>query len=754
MSEEIVTATGVLEDTAPKKKIKDMTPEEKKEYQRNAVAKHRREKKQDDSSRRWNCTSEISEKDAREILTEDRGLRNPRVIEVCLKLAELAARELRLPYNRYMFTHGIQKQLESRANKATAMGQPPDVEDKWYLGSTIRRHEEYALYDFGMSWRETNGKKYTFEEFLAMRRTAIVDTYEFGKIILGKDFWPEPHGRWAEELFVRKNPDLLPEVFDWEDIKKAFAGQSDIHQRVLISSRSSYKSSYVLCELLSWVLCFAGNLRIMTLSATKPLSSGFLQAFRAYWTYKTAAPTLFNQIYPEFMMFPNELKGTTEFISPMRTIDLIQPTYFPVSLDSEGLAGERCDLLVAEDVAEINNSATPEQREKTLTKFDMLCELVEPFGQQIIVGTPISSGSGTEDDPGDIYSVLLKRESERTEKRMLSMICPCWTVKEGVNKKPFDKSLMPEEVDLLFPSRLTFKILMGKLKDNEKVFRQQSLCSWVPDSEDGPKIHFVEEELRRAHMPRDQAPRDGGGAFTILTADLALTSARTSDGSAFAAVRISPTPEGKWRMTVLEVEFGRFKMSELALKIVLFRKKYPECRNFYIERISGTELLQREVHQLAYRYEISMAGIHWATPDMQRDAKHNRLLGLQILLEDPDRLLRFISGSWTDELMTQFMRVSTFRRNAQGQIRFKGVDIADAISMAARFIPGQPLDEKQQRDRDAEDARNRMLAQHAAMFGTDFTPPLQPQQQQEPELTQQQKNRALLGRCLPPGMRY
>src|SRR5271169_2274112 len=133
MLEEIVTATGVPTDAAPKK---ERTPEEK-ERVRLAVAKHRREKKQDDSSRRWNCTTAIKEKEAREILTEDRGLRNPRVIDVCLELAELAARELRLVHNRYLFTHGIQKMLESRTDKATAMGKPPDVEDAWYPGSTI-----------------------------------------------------------------------------------------------------------------------------------------------------------------------------------------------------------------------------------------------------------------------------------------------------------------------------------------------------------------------------------------------------------------------------------------------------------------------------------------------------------------------------------------------------------------------------------------------------------------------------------------
>jgi len=68
------------------------------------------------------------------------------------------------------------------------------------------------------------------------------------------------------------------------------------------------------------------------------------------------------------MLWPDELGNSTNFISPMRRLDLIQPTFFSTSLDSEGLAGERCDLFVAEDIAEFRNSSTPEQREKNLSE--------------------------------------------------------------------------------------------------------------------------------------------------------------------------------------------------------------------------------------------------------------------------------------------------------------------------------------------------------------------------------------------------
>jgi len=410
-------------------------------------------------------------------------------------------------------------------------------------------------------------------------------------------------------------------------------------------------------------------------------------------------------------------------------------------------AGRRCHVLHLDDPISNITTGNEEMRQASIDKYDLLTKLVEPGGYITMCSTPWH--------PEDLTATLIKRSNEDVEHPLQYRIDPAWVLKpESARKNLLD--LTEDDIEsLLFPTRLTFAFLRKELKANPVFFRSQNLCEFIDPDGDAPKIHFDEVTLRKSLMPLEAAPRDGGGAFTVLTADLALTSGHGSDGTALAAVRISPTTTGRWQMTVLEIQHGKFRMSELALKLVLFHKKYPEARHFYIERIAGTELLQREVQQLSYRYEISMINAHWCTPDMQRDAKHNRLLSLSILLEDPDRLLRFCNGEWVDETFAQFMRVGTFRRNVRGDIRFRGIDIADAVSMAQRFLPGQPLTEEQQKDKQAEERRAQMLKQHAAMFGNDFTPPPQPQQQQqEPELTQAQKNRALLGRCLPPGMRY
>jgi len=138
-------------------------------------------------------------------------------------------------------------------------------------------------------------------------------------------------------------------------------------------------------------------------------------------------------------------------------------------------------------------------------------------------------------------------------------------------------------------------------------------------------------------------PREGW--LCCLDGDLALTSQRYSDFSALAGCRIAPAPNGKWQMVVLDVDFGRWKSTEIAHPHRDVRKKHLEARSFYLERISGTELLQREVNMLALRYRKSRCKARSGPPREREGRQDESHLGLQILLEDDDRLLRFVNGN-------------------------------------------------------------------------------------------------------------
>jgi hypothetical protein len=639
-------------------------------------AKEREEK--DVVSRNWDSKVEVKVSDIPEILTE-RGINHERVLEVLPGLIEVAARNLRIPLNHYLVSHGVQAALRARELKQPV--EVPEVEDKWYPGSRIRRQEEFALWDFGMSWRETNGKRYTFEEFLELRRVATTDIFLFGKEILGLDVEDQPHGKWARELFVQKNPDLLPETYTWVDVKKAIAAQSPIHKRILAASRSSFKSSFNLVNLLSWVLVFGGDIRIFIISSTRPLSSGFLKKFRAYWTVKNPnEPTLFNQLYPEFMVQPVDDAGSAKsFTSPMRRLDLIQPTLNSSSLDSEGLAGERMDLFVAEDIAEISNSSTKEQRQKTLEKFLMLLELLEPFGYLQIVGTPISAGSDDEDDPGDIYTAMLEREKAPDDKQLLYQIYPAWSVKEGIKKKAWDPTLTADEVELLFPERLTFGWLMAKLKENlvtdksAKVFRQQSLCMWVPETEEDLKIHFDPDLLTRSVIAPGAVP----AGDTVLSVDIAYSLSARADLTSIAVLRFFTGSSGLKSAVVLDVEADRLRNSELAHRLVMLTRQHNP-RTVLVEKGPSWESLDQQVRLVGAKYGVSVP-LHFVTPSRAKGAKMARIKDLEFLL-DAGRL-KFRSGDYIDALFAELEKI-----DGGVSSRNKKDDRADSIAQATHVF--------------------------------------------------------------------
>jgi hypothetical protein len=683
--EEVKPPQGGTAEVSPLKSALDVhvekTPAEKALAQKSRYQRAREKQRQ--KGLVYDSKVEASEDEAIQIL-EDRGIKSGHIAQTVYELAVVAAEMLGLTPNKFYFQNGVEYTLASLVAKES---RPlPEIEDAWYPGERIRVRDLHALWDFGLSWREQpDGKKISFQEFRNLRRMCITDTFRFGKEILGKDFHPEPHGRWAEELFVKKNPDLLPEVYDQEDIKKALAGQSDIHQRLLISARNSYKSSYNLIDLMSWVLCFGGDLRIAIISSTKPLSAGFLKLFRSYWTLKNPkAPTLFNQFFPEFMIAPDQGKATS-FTSPCRQLDLIQPTLSSSSLDTEGQAGERGDIICFEDVAEITNSSTPDQREKTLQKFDMLRELLEPSGFLQVIGTPIASRVG--DIPGDLYQTMLEREEEADEKRLLYMICPAWVVKPEIKKEPFDLTLTEDEVDLLFPSRLSFKYLKAKLRESAgqgfRIFRQQSLCQWIPDENSLLKVHF-DEEVLRAHL----RPASFFASFpvvkNVMTVDTATSVSKFADLSSICFGKIMKK-DGDDICVVWDILADRLKTSELAIKIVdMIAKHSPN--QVLIEQGPDSDSLYRFMTRNAMLRNVPIPQIIWKTTRSGGTPVRNKLGRIRALEPEiqSDRLwFNSTAGTWVDATFAEFVNCDGLTKSNS----HRKDDRIDSIALLQHFMP-------------------------------------------------------------------
>jgi hypothetical protein len=726
-----------------RKKLSERTPEEKtavRKYNqaKTAAARARSLARHKLVDADFDSKEEVNKKEAKRILQEGRGIRSPRILEICVELAEVASRNLKLPFNASLFQRGLQGTL------AAARGEAPQAfpPNEWHPGERVRENELYAAWDYACSWRvQPDGTKLSFEDWKVYRRRCITDVVWFGNTVLGKSFEQEPHGRWAKELFPQLEPALLslPEKFGQKDIAKAFHALSDVRQRCLISARSSFKSTFSTVFTLALMLCFAGSVRILVCTATQPLAKGFAKAFRSLLTVRDVNnPSLLNQLWPEHSISPDDGRSL-EYLSPFRQLDaLIEPTLTATSVISEGQAGARFDLCVMDDVAEISNSNTPEMRAKTQERVDLLLELGEPHSLVNFIGTPTSPGEGTKEDPGDVYSVLLRREEknqkEGNEPKLLPMICPAWTVNLGISKKAWDPTLTEDEVTLLFPGRLTFRYLMGKLKANlatdksAKIFRQQSLVSWVPDNETEIKMTFSEADLRSHLRPRSFYEDTAIGLPVYLALDRAWSKNATADFSAISVVRVQ-TVQGKPAMVVLNVLFDRWKESELIEHVCKAIEQYQPSA-WVLEKDRGHEELVLGVKKMCYLRSLPMPYVLLREVRNEPMAKAMKIK----ILEAPlvDNRLWFATGSWNDAAFQQFIRFTGPKRS--GSSDGSKDDIPDSIATAYQvYGPRSTAElemtdpkEKERRqieiDQEAQDAHRREMYQ--AMFaGPAYTPP-------------------------------
>jgi len=97
-------------------------------------------------------------------------------------------------------------------------------------------------------------------------------------------------------------------------------------------------------------------------------------------------------------------------------------------------------------------------------------------------------------------------------------------------------------------------------------------------------------------------------------------------------------------------------------------------------------------------------------------------------------------------MFKQFTGVTGVKEN-----KGRKIDIVDAISMAQRFLPSAPPDEKRQRDREKEEEQQRLQDFHQRMFGSDI--PYQKKPEDEPKEPQTDPRKQMLLKILPLGFR-
>jgi hypothetical protein len=435
------------------------------------------------------------------------------------------------------------------------------------------------------------------------------------------------HGGICDTL-IQKNPHKPLE--EWSPVK----------ERVILSSRGTLKSTIKAADIVQTILC-APNVRILMLSGKLKLAATNLRLARGYFESNEVLGYLFPQFCAGIQI------NAAEFTSPARTgVTYRDPTIQIATFDAVK-AGIHAEYIDLDDCTNEINCATPEQVEKTLEKYDDLDPLLEPGGYKTFTGTRWA----VDDLPEVIRRNGEEMEVETGEKHVLYFFQPVWTVKKVADQHPEwsdaqiaveqakrdDRNkkhrLDPDEVDLLWPEKLTAKFLWPMYRKNPRKFACQYLLN--PEGVSGGV--FTHALLLRQTRPLSECPLPHR-SIVVINWDLSGISGKGD--FAFGLVGVW---EDTGRLYIIDAVAEKFQSStDICWAIVrLFKKYNPDYHR--IESANGSELLSGELRTIAQQAGLDRAFYPgWDPPSNEANAKTARIMLLPGALERNQ--IQFFSG--------------------------------------------------------------------------------------------------------------
>lgn len=525
-----------------------------------------------------------------------------------------------------------------------------------------------------------------FQEWLDLRDKARKDLFWLGRL-LDRSFFHSTHQQMCD-MFVKKNFDgLFFPDFTSDDVHDAIAAQKKYRltekgeqtdTMMLFAPRSSYKSTIDGIDIVQWMIN-CPDVRVMILTSVLGLSRQFLAEIKSYYSLgQMAQPSAFQLLFPEYIL--TGVDGTSEqpIECPARTYTSKEPHVWVTSLDAS-FVGQRCDIRKLDDCVDDKNSANDELRLKLADKIASTNALAEPWGFTDVIGTRYFTT--------DWYAYRMTSQDDEEVEPYTYLSLSAWTPKPEheahynflLSEKNGMFKVTEDMVNLFFPSKLHFKELRKRLREyKERGFKNQYLnIATDPLEESEFVVHFDLDSLRRHTYDYTMVPESGED---IVTVDWAYTDNRTSDYTAFVASRRHIRADNSQELIVKEIQYGKWKTSDIALKLVLFLRQHRPQRCF-IEQANGWDLLYAKMIDYATQFgclEVIQTVLPFPV-ERGAKAKANRVKMLELLISE-DRL-HFVSGPWLDEMYKQFVRFT-------GEMKLgRKDDIPDAISMAARTLP-------------------------------------------------------------------
>src|SRR6266478_2818073 len=730
--EAVNTQVETVEIQSAPKKIKDLSPEERTEYERVGRAERRKRtaaKKQVEGLK-YNSKIEVTKADALELLAQ--RIQNDHVREVTYDLALKCAAETGVFPNRFFFAHGYQKTLESQAAKTEKFLETD--QDQIIESECILAGDAYAIFDFSVSYREP---EVTFDQFIDQRRKLKSSWFELG-LFIGMPLEPT-HAEW-EEFLPSFRPGLRPnysfsEMREWLLAQKSPTFSAEMRDFLLMAPRGSMKSSVGSVFLATAILC-APSLRLLLVSETTAMTLKFLKAFKALWEVGVdPAFARFQGYFPEFCIQQGE-GNVRAFTSPMRSIAVREETAEILSMEMSA-QGRRFDIAWMDDVIGKTNTVEPTQRQKSLETYGAVLKLRESSGVGLVctIGTPwIFPPPG---QIGDLYYELMER-NKIPEPWLAVRVDSAWTLKPtAAHLFPgFLNKLNETHVEsLAFPARLPFKTLMKEARFNIDEYQSQYLCQYVESELNKWVPTFVEGDLYQKVKPINFF--EGYPVVRIVASlDAANSEAVTADRSSICIAKIVQY-QNKNVAFILDVIAGQWRYSKVAEKFVEACQKYG-VQYAVIER---NNIPWQDFHAAILRNAnirgAVLPNIQWklttGTGTTGVSAKVKRVKGTEILFENQQ--LYFAYGNWNEGL---FREMTRFKGQRSGSSLGSKDDQIDSVSqLTETFLAKdtgdrQPTPEQLEMEQLAYEQTLRK-GDYERIFGTPVAPQQQTQVYTPPE---------------------
>jgi hypothetical protein len=573
----------------------------------------------------------------------------------------------------------------------------------------------------------------TFQEWLFFRDKGRRDLYWLANL-LGKSLFHDSH-QMICDMFVKKDfhGKYYPE-FDRHtvstiirDQKRASSDGEATRTAMIFAPRGGWKSTIDGIDATQWMLN-APDVRIMIITAFRDLSKQFLKEIKGYFYLPPRGePSNFQLLYPEYILTGVDGRSREPIECPAAVLTSKEPHVWITSMESS-ITGKRCDIAKLDDIVDPKNSTDEIMRQALAEKVNGALDLVEPWGFIDIIGTRYFTD--------DYYGTRMSPDEDGLVAPFSLLSISAWYPKpqfleeyQELLEQPNGMSKVTEDmVDLWFPFKLDFATLRRKLLEKkernstniqkERSFRNQQLnIATDPMETTDLVVHFSKDVLRSHTYGPSAAPQTGE---TIVTVDWAYSENKTSDYSVLAAQLRHTRDDGTEELIVKDIDYDKWKSSDLALRIVLFLRKHNPNRTF-IEKALGADLLLLAMRANAMRYNCLdvLDRIKWVETGNTKDAKANRIKTLEILLAD-DRL-HFISGPWIDELYRQFERFTGETKKGRKD------DIPDCISIATRTLPATMFTnirvdpEEEQRMLEQQEKAYRKARHIEAYFGPQYS---------------------------------